>query len=108
MMSDVFRSLNQYNYIGLNAIKYQPFTDMKKFLQAFVQRLFIRPEQGIGQYIKGKQPMILNIKELASIFHFPHGRFNKNPRIRWQKYKIVAAPDNIPTEGVFIGTNLYG
>jgi Helicase HerA, central domain len=107
LINDLFRSLNQYNYIGLNAIKYQPCSDMTGFLKAFAQRLFIRPDQGIKEYIKGKQPMILNIKELASIFHFPHGRFNKNPRIRWQKYKIVAAPDNIPTEGVFIGTNLY-
>jgi len=39
---------------------------------------------------------ILNIKEIASIYHFPHSRFNKNPRILWQKFKIVPAPDNIP------------
>ncbi len=108
MMNDLFRSLNQYNYIGLNSIKYQPFTDMQSFLESFIQRLFMRPDQGIGQYFKGKHPMILNIKELASIFHFPHGRFNKNPRIKWQKYKIVAAPDNIPEEGISLGQNLYG
>jgi hypothetical protein len=41
---------------------------------------------------------ILNIKELASIYHFPHSRFNKNPRIVWQKFKIVPAPDNVPAE----------
>lgn len=108
MMSDVVRSFNQYNYIGLNAIKYQAFKDMKRFLESFVQRLFIRQESGIMQYLKGKHPMILNIKELASLFHFPHGRFNKNPRIRRQKYKIVAAPDNVPEEGISIGQNLYG
>jgi hypothetical protein len=51
---------------------------------------------------------VLNIKELASVFHFPHNRFNKNPRIVRQKFKIVPAPDNISTEGIILGDNLYG
>jgi hypothetical protein len=39
---------------------------------------------------------ILNIKELSSIVHFPHPKFNKNPRFAFQNYKIVAAPENLP------------
>ena len=53
----------------------------------------------------GKQ--ILNIKEVASIYHFPHSRFNKNPRIKWQNFKIVPAPDNIPTDGILLWHNIY-
>lgn len=55
-----------------------------------------------------KDKMIFNIKELSSIIHFPTFKFNKNPRIARQKYKIVPAPDNMPTEGMHIGYNTYG
>lgn len=51
---------------------------------------------------------ILNIKELSSFFHYPHPRYNRSPRILWQKYKMVAAPDNIPREGLYLGDNQYG
>lgn len=54
-----------------------------------------------------KKETILNIKELSSLVHFPHAKFNRNPRIIWQKYKVVAAPDNLPDEGMLIGYNLY-
>jgi hypothetical protein len=45
---------------------------------------------------------ILNIKEVASIYHFPHHKFNKNPRILRQKFKIVPAPDDLPKEGILL------
>jgi len=45
---------------------------------------------------------VLNIKELSSLIHFPHGRFNQNPRIARQKFKIVPAPDDLPNEGIVV------
>ena len=42
--------------------------------------------------------MILNVEEIASIFHFPHSKYNLSPDIKWQKFKIVKAPDNLPKE----------
>lgn len=51
--------------------------------------------------------MILSIKELSSIIHIPNAKFNRNPRISWQKYKIIPVPDNIPTEGIMLGYNTY-
>ena len=42
--------------------------------------------------------MILNTEELASIFHFPHKKYNNTPEIKWQNFKIVKAPTNIPKE----------
>ena len=50
---------------------------------------------------------LLNIKELSSIFHFPHYRFNRSPRIKWQTYKVVPAPDGVPNEGIQLGYNLF-
>jgi hypothetical protein len=41
---------------------------------------------------------ILNIEEIASLYHFPHSKYNKTPEIKWQNFKIVKAPSNIPDE----------
>jgi hypothetical protein len=42
--------------------------------------------------------MILNTEELASLYHFPHVKYNKSEEIKWQNFKIVKAPSNIPKE----------
>ena len=50
---------------------------------------------------------IMNSEELATLFHFPHNRYNKQPEIRWQRFKIVKAPINIAKEGLYIGENIF-
>ena len=35
--------------------------------------------------------------ELASLYHFPDGLYNRSPAIEWMQYKVVAAPNNLPT-----------
>jgi hypothetical protein len=45
--------------------------------------------------------------ELASIIHFPDSRYNPIPIINWLKYKVLAPPVDLPTEGVIIGRNMY-
>ncbi len=50
--------------------------------------------------------MILNSEELATIFHFP----NKNvatPNINWLLAKKAAAPNIIPTEGLYLGKSKF-
>ena len=108
IINDLKRSLNQYNYIWLNSLVYLPANNIKKFTKEFVMRLFKRPHFTFEHMLFRIRSQILNIKELGSIFHFPHDRFNKNPRIVRQKFKIVPAPDNISTEGIILGDNLYG
>lgn len=46
--------------------------------------------------------MVLNVEEIASIFHFPHSKYNLTPEIKWQKFKIVKAPDNLPKSGILL------
>ncbi len=50
---------------------------------------------------------IMNSEELATLFHFPHNKYNKQPEIRWQRFKLIKAPTNIPKEGLYIGDNLF-
>lgn len=109
VLDDLARLFNQYNYPGLNAVRFQKSKNMRQFAQEFVQRMFFTTLpfwQQMHHY--DDKPMILNIKELSSIIHFPTFKFNKNPRIAWQKYKVVPVPDNMPSEGMLLGYNTYG
>ena len=51
--------------------------------------------------------MILNTEELASIFHFPHIRYNETPEIKWQNFKIVKAPKDMPKEWLLLWENIH-
>ena len=100
-------SFNQYNYNGLNSFVFLKMNDLEKFWKEFIQHIFKKPIFTFYKWLFFITSQILNIKELASIYHFPHSRFNKNPRILWQKFKIVPAPDNVPAEWILLGENLY-
>ena len=107
IIDDISRLFNQYNYIGLNTIKFHKAKNLRKFAKHYVLRLFYSDNTLMDDLRNFKKTTILNIKELSSIIHFPHGRFNQNPRIAWQKYKIIPAPDNLPSEGIVVGYNNY-
>ncbi|MCX6822927.1 MAG: DUF87 domain-containing protein [candidate division SR1 bacterium] len=107
ILEDLARSFSQYSYIGLNTFKFKKAKHIQQFAKEFVSRVF-RTDNGRYANLKNwKKQTILNIKELSSIIHIPNAKFNRNPRIQWQKYKIVPAPDNIPTEGILMGFNTY-
>lgn len=36
------------------------------------------------------------VNELASLFHFPDGIYNRSPIISWMAYKVLPCPDNLP------------
>jgi hypothetical protein len=77
-------------------------TKIKAFAKDLVLRNFYT---NAGAFIETKEfhkKNILNIKEISSIIHFPHSRFNQNPRIARQKSKIVAAPENMPSDGMLL------
>ena len=50
---------------------------------------------------------ILSAEEVATLFHFPNIKYNKAPNIKWQDFKILPAPPNTPTTGLFLGNNTY-
>jgi len=108
MVDDVLRWLFQYNYVGLNSFGYVHTKNISRFMQDTVKRTFAKPFFVWHSRLWKVWSDVVNIKEIASVFHFPHTKFNKNPRIKRQKFKIVPAPDNIPTDGMILWTNLYG
>ena len=49
---------------------------------------------------------VLNIEELATIFHFPNKTVETH-HIRWLNAKNAPAPNEIPNEGLFLGISKY-
>jgi hypothetical protein len=60
----------------------------------------------IFRNIDDESVMILNVEELASIFHFPIST-TATPKIKWLKAGAAPPPVNIPTEGILLGYNEY-
>jgi len=55
----------------------------------------------------GEKKSIMSEEELASIYHFPCSIYNKSPIIKWQDYKVLPAPLNVPKEGIVLGHNVF-
>ena len=108
MTEDLARSLYQYNYIWLNSFSFKKAKDLKHFIKAYILRSFFSSMSRYDTFFHYDDNQILNIKELSSLIHFPNSKFNRNPRLRRQNFKIVPAPDNIPSEGILLWYNVYG
>ena len=108
IVDEVARSFFQYNYPGLNKFAFKKARNLGQFVKSFVLRSFFTTHSLWKSLSHYNKKQILNIKELSTLVHFPNSKFNRNSRLRWQNFKIVAAPDNIPTEGIILWHNLYG
>ncbi len=81
---------------------YNRFKPMKrKSLSLLIEHYIFR------QFAWWQRSAILNSEELATLYHFPHSKYNKQPEIRWQRFKVVKAPVNTPKEGLYIGENVF-
>ena len=107
IIDDISRLFNQYNYIGLNTLKFNKAQDLQTFARHYSLRILYPDTSLLTNILKFNPSTVLNIKELSSIINFPHGRFNQNPRIAWQKFKVIPAPDDLPSEGIVVGYNNY-
>ncbi|MFZ2255696.1 MAG: DUF87 domain-containing protein [Patescibacteria group bacterium] len=73
----------------------------KKSLSLLIEHYIFR------QFAWWQASPVLNSEELATLYHFPSSKYNKQPEIRWQRFKVVKAPVNIPKEGLYIGENVF-
>ena len=110
IIDEISRLFNQYNYQGLNTLKIKKIkkADIKTFAKDLVLRNFYTNAGTFTEIKEFHKENILNIKEMSSIVHFPHARFNQNPRLARQNSKIVAAPEDMPSDGMLLGRNEYG
>ena len=98
-LTNIVSSFSQFSYPEFNRFSHTLRHNKKRLIKNYIYRYFRKPF-----YLKS---MILNTEELASIFHFPHIRYNKTPEIKWQNFKIVKAPSDIPKEWLVLWHNIY-
>jgi hypothetical protein len=99
-LRNIIGAFSQYGSPNINSFRKKKYHHKNTLLKNFIFRSFKRSWH--PQY-----KLLLSTEELASLFHFPHVKYNDIPSVRWQNYKIVQAPQNIPKEGVLLGHNLY-
>jgi hypothetical protein len=89
-LTNIVSAFSQFSYPDFNKFSNTINHNQKKLIKNYILRYFRKP-----WYLK---KMILNTEELASIYHYPHIRYNKTSEIKWQNFKIVKAPSDVPKE----------
>ena len=106
--NDVALSMNLFrdNFMNWFQTRRISFLDMiNNAVMKFNFRARILDSRLLGLF--GEKKSILVPEELASLFHMPSSRYNVSPNIKWLDYKVLPAPVNMPTEGVWLGNNVY-
>lgn len=95
MLNELAASFSQYNYYEYgNSLKLK-VSKNQEVISDFIFRRF-----------KEREGYVLNTEEMASLYHLPL-KNAETPNILWLTARQAAAPVNLPTEGLFLGTNEY-
>jgi hypothetical protein len=93
-LTNIISGFTQFSSSDFNKFSSTIHHNKKTLINNYIYRYFRKPF-----YLK---KMVLNTEELSSLFHFPHIKYNKTPEIKWQNFKIVKAPSDLPKEGLLI------
>lgn len=96
-LQNIISAFSQFTSPAYN--KFKPVK--RKSLSILIRHYIFR------QFAWWQRNSIMNSEELATLFHFPHSKYNKQPEIRWQRFKLIKAPTNIPKEWLYIGENNF-
>src|SRR6185503_1620676 len=90
-------SFNQFTEAASNSFRFEEAagSDLKKLFHDFSYRTFSHDNI-----------LPMNLKELASVFHFPVG-IGTQPQLKEAKAGIAPAPIEVATEGIVLGVNSY-
>ncbi len=96
ILGDIESSFNQFTDTNRNGFNWNhPHgKDLQELIHNFSYRIFAQ-----------KYSIPLNLKELATIFHFPYGI--ESPQLKQAKAGIAPAPMEMGSEGVALGVNSY-
>ena len=97
ILREIESSFNQFSEAASNSFVFKEMRghDLKKLFRDFSYRSFSRDNI-----------MPLNLKELASVFHFPVG-IGSQPQLKEAKAGIAPAPLEMGQEGIILGINSY-
>lgn len=95
-LENVGSAFTEYNNFGYgNVFSRLRLAAGQKTIKDFIYRRF-----------QEKHSFLLNSEELASLYHFPLSS-TETPNILWLTAKIAPAPNDVPTEGISLGDNVY-
>jgi hypothetical protein len=97
ILREIESSFNQFSEAASNSFVFEEATgsELKKLFHDFSYRTF-----------SGDRVLPMNLKELASVFHFPVG-IGSQPQLREAKAGIAPAPIEMGQEGIVLGVNSY-
>src|SRR3989338_2899784 len=97
ILKEIESSFHQFSEAASNSFVFEHLSggNLKKLFHDFSYRTF-----------SSDKIMPLNLKELASVFHFPVG-IGSQPQLKEAKSGIAPAPLEMGTEGVLLGINSY-
>lgn len=98
-LTNIISAFSQFSYPDFNSFRSSLNHNKNKLIKNYIYRYFKKPF-----FVK---KMVFNTEELASIFHLPHIKYNPTPEIKWQNFKIVKAPNNLPREWLLLWHNVY-
>jgi hypothetical protein len=106
-LRSVETAFEQFTNVAYNKFKSRKYS-ADKFVHEFIYRSvnFYSFYIPILEYKVFGNASVLNIEELATVFHFP----NKNvttPGIVWLGSRRAIAPSNVPEEGLFLGVSNF-
>ena len=97
VLSNVVASFSLYDVPGRNGFKFTAANDTQDLVTSYLMRFF--PQH--------RNKDILNIMELATLFHFPDQRSIPTSQLTRQDSKQVDGPRNIPDNGLLLGYNVF-
>jgi len=97
ILKEIESSFNQFSEAASNSIVFEKVTgsDLKQLFHDFSFRTF-----------SDDKVLPMNLKELASVFHFPVG-ISSQPQLKEAKAGIAPAPIEMSKEGILLGINSY-
>lgn len=98
-LENIMSAFSQFNS-DLNSFSSRKIRRKGAFVENFLYRY-----QSLFHF-KGNRESVLNSEELATIFHFPNRQIT-TPHIHWLYSKTAPAPQEIPSEGLYMGKSVY-
>lgn len=97
ILKEIESSFNQFSEAASNSFVFKQASggDLKKLFHDFSYRTF-----------SAEHTLPMNLKELASVFHFPVG-IGSQPQLKEAKAGIAPAPMEMGHEGIVLGVNSY-
>ena len=105
---NVIASFEQFTNLKYNRFVKRTVLSSKKLANSFIYRKlkvsdWYIPLLDISLY---RNVSVLNIEEMATVFHFPNKEI-QTPNIIWLHSRKASAPTNLPEEGLYLGNSVF-